>query len=117
MLVTIRHGEVLRTVLVPQPRHTSPVAIWATNFVVSVGLSNFLTEDFVVAIDDVTLEEKCVKEVVDVLATAGLVAPQHLAGAPTRVIEKLVAVCKCCGWRLAKKGRSRLLMRCQRQSA
>ena len=32
-------------------------------------------EDFVVAVDDVRLEEKYVKEVVEVLATAGLVAP------------------------------------------
>ena len=48
-------------------------------------------EEFVVAVDDVKLEEKCVKEVVEVLTTAGLVALQHLAGTPTSMIEKLVA--------------------------
>ena len=36
-------------------------------------------EDLVVAVDDVRLEEKLVKEVVEVLVTAGLVAAKHLA--------------------------------------
>ena len=58
--------------------------------------------DFVVAVDDVKLEEKFVKEVVEVLATAGLVAPQPLAGTPTAMIEKLVHTCSCC-WRPAGK--------------
>ena len=50
-------------------------------------------EELVVAVDDVRLEVNFVKEVVLVLATAGLVAPQHLAGTPTSLIEKLVATC------------------------
>ena len=42
-----------------------------------------------VAVDDVLLEGKFVKEVVGVLATGGLVALQHLAGTPKSLIEKL----------------------------
>ena len=38
-----------------QAHHASPVAFWD----VSVGFSNFLVEDFVVALDDVGLEERC----------------------------------------------------------
>ena len=58
-------------------------------------------EDFVVAVDDVKLEENFVKEVVEVLATAGLVAPQHLAG--TAMIEKLVDTCSVAAGGLQKK--------------
>ena len=39
----------------------------------------------------------------EVLATAGLVAPQHLAGTPTSVIEKLVATCSVAAGGLLKK--------------
>ena len=49
--------------------------------------------DFVVAVDDVRMDEKLVKEVVEVLSTAGFVAPQHLAVTPTSMIEKPVATC------------------------
>ena len=45
------------------------------------------------AVDDVKFEGVCVKEVVDVLATAGLAAHQHLAGIPITLIEKLVHTC------------------------
>ena len=58
-------------------------------------------EDFVLAVDDVNLEEKFVKEVVDV-------APQHLAGTPITLIEKLVDTCK---------RHPKLLMKCRQQSA
>ena len=57
----------------------------------SVGFSNFPMEDFLVAVDDVRLEENFVKHVVEVLAMAGLAAPQHLAGTQTSMFEKLVA--------------------------
>ena len=45
------------------------------------------------AADDVKLAEQFVKEVLKVLATTGLVAPQHLAGTRTSMIEMLVATC------------------------
>ena len=48
------------------------------------------------AVDDVNLEEKFVKEVVDV-------APQHLAGTPITLIEKLVDTCSVAAGRLFKK--------------
>ena len=39
----------------------------------------------------------------EVLATAGLVAPQHLDGTPTSMIEKLVATCSVAAGGLLKR--------------
>ena len=56
-----------------------------------------------VAVDDVKLEETCVKDVVEVLATAVLVAPKHLAGTPSSIIDKLVATCSVAAGGLLKR--------------
>ena len=96
--VTMWHGEVLWAALLPFGSSTQLVF-----FFVSVGLSYFLMEDFVVAVDDVKLEQKFVKEVVEVLATAGLAAPQHLAGTPISMIEKLVVTCSVAAGGLLKR--------------
>ena len=60
-------------------------------------------EDFVFAVDDVKLGGKCVKEIVGVLATAGLVAPQHLAKTPITLIAKLVDTCSVAAGGLLKR--------------
>ena len=106
VLVTMRHGAVLRTVLVHNKtviRHaTHPLLPFGPSTqlefcFVSVGLSNFFVEDFVVE-----LEETFVKEVVDVLATAGLVAPPAFCWDSNKYDREACGYLQCCGWRPAK---------------
>ena len=52
---------------------------------------------------DVKLEENFVKEVVEVLATAGFVAPQQLAWTSTAMTEKFVDTCSVAAGGLLKR--------------
>ena len=60
-------------------------------------------EDLVVAVGDVRLEEKLVKEVVEVLVTAGLVAAKHLAANSNKYDREACGYLQCSCWGLAEE--------------